>query len=300
MANYYATNFSTASAGGAGANKTRWTPTIAYTGDYDVYVRLPDSNTTTRSASVPFTVNYSGGSATVNVNQQTGLGGIWVPLGTYTMAAGSTGYVEVSDQGVSGTGIVVVADAVAFVMPGQRVLQAAASAPALTGSVKVNDGTAQRSMVTSLTFTTSVPATLGSDALTLSLHSGGPVGFTVTPSNPSGDGKTYVLSFSGSGVVGSSLPDGIYDLKVKASSVTDGFGQSLSGGDQTLTLHRLYGDADGNKSVNSLDNFKLRSTFGLSLGAPAYLWYFDYDGNNSVNSLDNFQFRSRFGVTYSY
>ena len=75
----------------------------------------------------------------------------------------------------------------------------------------------------------------------------------------------------------------------------DGDGDGISEGspadNKTLTFHRLFGDADGNATVNSSDFAVFRTFFGL--GASI----FDFDGNNQTNSNDFAEFRKRFGIT---
>ena len=107
-AGYYGTNYLHDGNAGKGTKVVRYTPTIATAGDYYVYARWgADPN---RSTAVPITVNYSGGSATVNVNQQLN-SNTWMLIGKYTLATGTGGYLEVSNTGTVGY---VVADAVTF------------------------------------------------------------------------------------------------------------------------------------------------------------------------------------------
>ncbi len=79
---------------GTGQDTYRWTPSIPTAQSYDVYVWW--SAHANRSASVPFTVVYSGGTATKAFDQRTS-GGQWVLHGRYAFAVGKVGYVEVSD-----------------------------------------------------------------------------------------------------------------------------------------------------------------------------------------------------------
>jgi uncharacterized lipoprotein YddW (UPF0748 family) len=84
-----------------------WTPYITTAGDYDVYIMYREG--TNRCDDVPFTVYYNGGSQTFYINQKTN-GGIWNLLGNFNFAAGTGGYVKISNQASGGD--VVVADAV--------------------------------------------------------------------------------------------------------------------------------------------------------------------------------------------
>ncbi len=173
------------------------------------------------------------------------------------------------------------------------------TAPALP-TASVNDGAAQRSMVKKLTLTFGEKVVLGTGAVTVTNSDGSVVAnTTLLVSNPSGDQKSYVLSFSGTGVVGGSLADGIYDLSVSAAGVHDLAGNALSGS-FTQRFHRLYGDYDGNKTVNNGDYFWFKQTFGKSVGETGFLDLFDYDANGTINNGDYFQFKQRFGIIYAY
>lgn len=107
--NYYGTDY-LYNLSESGAEKVRWRPDLE-AGNYSVYYRIPDG-TSSRATNAPFTVYYSGGSQTINVNEQ-GLGGPWVLLGSYYFAAGTGGYVELTDNGTYGS--YVIADAMKFV-----------------------------------------------------------------------------------------------------------------------------------------------------------------------------------------
>lgn len=109
MPNYYGSNYST-NASGTGEDRIRWRPALALAGKYAVYYMLPDGNAD-RATNAPFTVYYSGGSATTPVNQQ-GPGGVWKLLGHYHFEAGTAGYVELTDQA---NGKYVIADAIKWV-----------------------------------------------------------------------------------------------------------------------------------------------------------------------------------------
>ncbi|WP_165452747.1 glycoside hydrolase family 30 beta sandwich domain-containing protein [Paenibacillus thalictri] len=98
-------------AGGTGTASVKWTPNLPAAGDYSVYYWLPDGGGD-RTDSAAFTVYYSGGSKNYAVNEQPA-GGAWVYLGTHPFAAGTAGYVQLTDQ--AGSSSYVIADAVKFV-----------------------------------------------------------------------------------------------------------------------------------------------------------------------------------------
>lgn len=181
----------------------------------------------------------------------------------------------------------------------------ALTAPALArpavSDVQVNDGDPQRSMVNSLTVTFDRAVFRNDGAITLTGRNGAGAGTGTVLANPSGDHRTFVLTFSGTPVVGGSLADGIYDLRVVASKVHAGTVNGVSmAANFSFAFHRLYADAQGNKSVNAQDFGVFRTTFGTSSGQAGYKWYFDYDANGVINNLDFNHFRQEFGNSFAY
>jgi hypothetical protein len=159
-------------------------------------------------------------------------------------------------------------------------------------SVVVNDGSAQRSMVTSLTVTFDrVQTFLGSPtaAFALAHTGGGTVGLNVATSVVEG-ATVATLTFSGSSTEFGSLRDGNYTLTVFAAQLSNG----LQSGDYTATLFRLLGDSDGDRDVDAQDLFRFRGSYGLASGDAGYLAYFDFDADGDVDGPDLFRFRQRF------
>jgi hypothetical protein len=178
---------------------------------------------------------------------------------------------------------------------------ALAGAPQQVESVVVNDGSAQRSMVSSITVTFGGAAILDPGAVELRRQDGTQVDARVRISLVGG--KTVaVLTFAGPEFVGGSLADGSYTLTVRADRVhdrwgreLDGNGDGLAGGDLAEGFHRLFGDSDGDGDVDRQDRDLFRSTFGKTAAEAGYLWYFDFDGDGDVDGRDNGQFNRRFG-----
>lgn len=99
------------------ANATcRWTPSIQLAGNYDVYCWYPTISGGTPSAKVKYTVNYSGGSATVTLDQGSNRD-TWVKIATgVPFAAGTGGDVYLDNYTTETSGSRrVLADAVKFV-----------------------------------------------------------------------------------------------------------------------------------------------------------------------------------------
>ncbi len=93
-----------------------WTPNIITAGNYDVYVWYPQGGN--RSTRAPYTVYFSGGSATTDVNQQTN-GGRWNLIAAEKpFAIGTGGSVKLTNS-TGEASLNVMADAVRFVfVPG--------------------------------------------------------------------------------------------------------------------------------------------------------------------------------------
>lgn len=173
------------------------------------------------------------------------------------------------------------------------------TAPFLS-SVQINDGNPQRSRITSLTVTFNEPVTLLSNAFSLVRRGDGAAPIVAT-SNPTGDLRTYLLTFSGPTTQFSSLADGIYDLTVLAASVSDLSGNPLAANAST-TFHRLFGDSNGDKTVNTTDITAFNTVYGSSLASAgsSFASWFDFDNTTTINNADLLQLRSRNGTIFTY
>jgi hypothetical protein len=178
------------------------------------------------------------------------------------------------------------------------------TAPAVT-SRAVAGGATQRSMVQTINYTFNTPVYVPGDAFTLARRGDGAV-YSLLVSNPSNDAQTYVLTVgSSAGVVGGSLPDGVYDLTPNLSKIRDGYGRTVPTGSAlsgVFAFHRLFGDSNGDKKVDSVDTAAFNAVYATSLAraGSGFAWWADYDGNGAVNNTDLLQYRKRVGVAYVY
>ena len=168
-------------------------------------------------------------------------------------------------------------------------------------SVVVDDGSAQRSMVTSLTVTFTTVVHLDPGAFELVRQEGGVIQFDVSEAVVDGH-SVDTLTFVGAGIIGGSLADGQYTLTIHGGLVHDGFGLALdgagmgvAGSDRIDTFFRLFGDANGDGVVDEQDRELFRAAFKTKAGEAGYLWYFDFDGDGVIDGLDNGEFNRRFG-----
>ena len=89
----------------------------------------------------------------------------------------------------------------------------------------------------------------------------------VTSSDLAGNGTTWVATFAANGAAADStggLPDGVYRLTLHAALLAGAAGGPALAADQGFTFHRLFGDADGNGSVNALDYAQFKKRFGTT------------------------------------
>jgi Concanavalin A-like lectin/glucanases superfamily len=153
----------------------------------------------------------------------------------------------------------------------------------------VNDGSPQESMVRSLTYTFANPTRIEPGAFEL-LRDGkpSPVHLNIA-AQP--DGMTYIITFSGPGVIGASVPDGKYTLITLHKKVDVLSGPSMSENDVN-TFIRIFGDVDGDGRVGDVDKARLKQA-EADPSSP-YVADFEYDGNGVIDKTDIAQFDKRY------
>ncbi len=183
----------------------------------------------------------------------------------------------------------------------------AVAAPPVVRTVRVNDGSAQRSRVTSLTVTFDSTVSFAGDpaeAFVLTRSGGRLVGVNVA-TQLVGGATVATLTFFGTETESGSLRDGDYTLTVLGSQVLanaeplDGNGDGVPGGDYRTGVYRYFGDANGDRTVDALDLFTFAGGFGKRRGDAGYLDYLDRNGDGALDALDLFAFAGNFGKTLS-
>lgn len=160
-------------------------------------------------------------------------------------------------------------------------------------SIRIADGSAQRSVVRSMTVTFGSLVTIDDGAFELKDKAGTAV--TVGMVASQADGKTHaVLTFSGSLVDSSgSLMDGNYTLRILGSHIRDAAGRT--GTDAVMDFFRLFGDVDGDRDVDLFDYAYFRRTLGKDSSSSLFDPAFDYDGDGDVDLFDFAFFRRTLG-----
>ncbi|KAA1259866.1 G8 domain protein [Rubripirellula obstinata] len=183
--------------------------------------------------------------------------------------------------------------------------------PPQVESIVVNEGHSQRSSLDSvrITFDTVVDINQvdGNPFEITRAGSGGTLMPMVSIDDTSGktvvdltfaDSETFVTDFG-------SLVDGDYQLRIDATLVTDRWVQldgnrdGSAGDDYVMSatdgLFRMYGDADGSKSVGLTDFAAFRSVFGTSSSDANALSGLNSDADDTIGLTDFAAFRANFG-----
>jgi hypothetical protein len=304
--------------------KSQWAPDPAYSGsidDFRIYGRALSASEIAQlstpvvinaaaPAAAPFYGTFTTTLSALGADASTGAAALvyaWsttgAPPGTATFTNNGTNAGQNTSVTVTAYGtynfLVTITNSVGRSVTSAISVTFAPTLPAVS-SYTVNDGSVQRSMVDAVTVVFTQPVTLASGALSLDqmpTDGGAGIPMAFNQSSPDG-GTTWILSFSALGYVGNSLPDGTYNLTLKAASITNSSSETLSGGNQTFSFYRLYGDFYGNGSVNGSDFAALASVFGKTVGATGVgpYWYIDYNADGIINGEDFAEFAARFGT----
>ncbi len=160
-------------------------------------------------------------------------------------------------------------------------------------SSTIDDGTIQRSMLRTARVDFTGLVNLGANpaqAFLVIKAGGGNPAFTVDLGASTPTQTIATLTFT------NPLADGDYTLVVFANSVTSAEGVPMAN-NYTHSFHRLFGDIDGNRTVNSADFAQFGATFGVTQGSQGYYAAFDFNGDGIVEATDFAEFGARFGVT---
>ncbi|HZL35476.1 MAG TPA: dockerin type I domain-containing protein, partial [Tepidisphaeraceae bacterium] len=167
-------------------------------------------------------------------------------------------------------------------------------------TLSINGGAAQRSMDTLLTvkFSQAIALNSAMSLLRRANDGGAPTAMTFASSSPDG-GVTWNLTFPNA--ITGSLPDGVYDLTIDGSAVTlASNGQALGNGSQRFTFHRLFGDINGDGTVNLTDYRLFKNAFLTTNTDPNWNVEFDYNGDGVVNLVDYRAFKANYLKAFMY
>jgi subtilase family serine protease len=163
----------------------------------------------------------------------------------------------------------------------------------------LNDGNAQRSRITRFVISFDQSVELMPGAFELTRRGTALTGVNLEITDAAGDGRTFIVTFTGQGVSAGSLPEGIFDLRIVKEKVKGGFGQAMAE-DRIYTFHRLIGDSDGDRDVDTRDFTRFQRAFGSRLGQTNYVPWLDIDGDGDIDATDGLAIRSNIGVRLKY
>jgi hypothetical protein len=120
--------------------------------------------------------------------------------------------------------------------------------------------------------------------------------------NPNSDGSStqWVVTFSGAGVTGGSIGNGVYDITLNSSAVTsDANPSAIVQARPADTFYRLFGDINGDGRVNNADYAAFLNTNGLKTGQSGFNAAFDANGDGRINNADYALMLTDNGLRYS-
>lgn len=159
---------------------------------------------------------------------------------------------------------------------------------------QVNDGSAQRSLVQSVTVAFNAVVVISNPTAAFHLEDKIGTAFPVDVDLSDASGFTVAtLTFVDPMYVNGSLPDGKYTLTVVSSEITGG----IIGGDHTIPFHRIFGDLNGDTFTDNIDLIAYRQANGSEVGQARYNAAIDYNGDGFIDNFDFIAFRSRIGVS---
>ncbi|MCC7333449.1 MAG: right-handed parallel beta-helix repeat-containing protein [Pirellulaceae bacterium] len=162
--------------------------------------------------------------------------------------------------------------------------------PEIVG-VTIDDGTAQRSMVRSITIDFDSIVTIDTSAI--QVHSGGVALSSLSYETLTvGDQSRVIVRFVGVEHLGGSLVDGNYQLRIAASAANLD-GRTLNA-ERVDDFFRFFGDSDGDRDVDAQDRGRFGLTFRKSNGQIGFDSRFDSDADGDVDAQDN----GRFGLNF--
>jgi hypothetical protein len=169
-----------------------------------------------------------------------------------------------------------------------------------TATIVIDDGTAQRSMIRSVTVNFDRAITYTDNAFQLTRN--GQSVAVIADVAPGILTQQITLTFPGT--VGGSLADGDYVLTVVGDQVTDQYGNSLDGnqddlpgGNQTIEFFRFFGSHDGSRTIGAASYLQFIRTYRRSEGDPRFESFFDFDSDGVVGAQDFLEFRRRYRRT---
>jgi phosphodiesterase/alkaline phosphatase D-like protein len=163
-------------------------------------------------------------------------------------------------------------------------------------NVQINDGSAQRSRVRSVTVTLNgvlSASNVGNGAFFVDEAEGGHFNTVVQSFSVVGRQTFITLGFTGAGVgADGSLPDGSYTLSVDRNKIPVDTPAPITAIASFVTL---FGDINGDGRVDGAEVAFSAHLNGARRGDPDYLWYLDFNADGVINGQDHREVARRNG-----
>jgi hypothetical protein len=166
------------------------------------------------------------------------------------------------------------------------------------GNVVVSTPASQRSMVDSIVYTFNQAVNLGANAITITALGQGGIVPTVAYASPDG-GVTWVVTFSGNGVIGNSIANGEYQIVLNNFAVSAVSGGGTLASSDTESFYRLYGDLTGAQSVTGVDVNAFNRAYGNNSNAAGFVAALDYNDDGRYTGIDVNAFNRAFNTRYT-
>jgi hypothetical protein len=163
-------------------------------------------------------------------------------------------------------------------------------------NVEINDGSAQRSRVRSVTVTLNgvlSAASIGNGAFFVDEAEGGHFNTVVQSFSVVGRQTFITLGFTGPGVGSDgSLPDGSYTLSVDRTKIPVDTPATITAIASFVTL---FGDINGDGRIDGSEVAFSAHLNGTRRGDPSYLWYLDFNADGVIDGKDHREVARRNG-----
>lgn len=167
-------------------------------------------------------------------------------------------------------------------LAGQATTPTPAPAPTIKGT-QVNDGSAQRSMVKTLTVTFDSAVTVNPAGVTILNARGDTPAFTQQLTTANGK-TTLTVSFPAG--VGGSIADGRWTLRIDDTAVTGKAGGTKMASDYAFVFTRVYGDTGGDGIYDRDTRLRVHALLGHHTGDTGFDPALDWNSDGVIDGVD--------------
>lgn len=150
-------------------------------------------------------------------------------------------------------------------------------------STQVNDGSAQRSMVKTLTVKFDAAVTVDPAGVVIYNVAGNTTAFSQQLSTVNGK-TTLTITFPNQ--PGGSIGDGRWTLRINAGAVKNQTGGTAMAANFSFAFTRVYGDTSGDGMYDRDTRTLVKQLLGQTVGSPGYRWDLDVNSDGKIDAAD--------------